>query len=352
MFKRYFIFLSIFLFSFLIFANGNQEVQPVSRIITDGLGREVIIPADPTRIILAGRAVIMLADALYAFPEAQEKIVGLGKTNQGLGDFLDVLNPEIDGIQRFGNDVSAEQLLTAQPEVVIMKSFMKEKLGDPLERLGIPVIYVDLETPEQYERDIRVLGNLLGETGRAGEIVEFYKREIEELPRVEESPKTLILYYSNRGGNISFQVPPTNWIQTTMVLNTGAEPIWTDALASPGWNRIGLEQIAAWDPEKIFLISYKTPASEVVANIEEDPAWQELSALKSGEIYGVPGDYYSWGQPDTRWILGQWWIAKRMDASITPEEMKALTAAKARDFFNFLYGLEGDTLDGVIEKIN
>lgn len=352
MIKRLTLFFVIFLTTTNIFASGSQDTTAVSRIITDGLGREVIIPANPTRIILAGRAVIMLSDAIYAFPGAREKIVGLGKTDQGLGDFLEVLDPDVAEIQRFGNDVSAEQLLTVNPEVVVLKGFMKEKLGDPLERLGIPVVYLDLETPEQYERDLTVIGNLLGETERAKELIEFYTNEASNMITTGESPRTLILYYSNRGGNISFQVPPEGWIQTTMAINAGAEPIWLDSITTPGWNRVGLEQIAAWDPDKIFLISYKTPAAEVVTGLSRDGAWQELRAMKSGEIYGIPGDYYSWGQPDTRWILGQWWLTARMDSKISDTEMERLTEAKVREVFSFLYGLEESTLDRVIAKIH
>lgn len=60
-----------------------------------------------------------------------------------------------------------EQIALLDPDVVILRSFMADKLGRPLEEMDIPMVRVDLETPEQYFRDVATLGELFGNEARA-----------------------------------------------------------------------------------------------------------------------------------------------------------------------------------------
>jgi iron complex transport system substrate-binding protein len=336
-----------------LIAGGNTEIPAPEKIVIDALGRSVSVPGDPQRIALAGRAVIMLNNAIYAFPGASEKIVGLSQTDQGLGDFMEILAPDRKDIIRWGNDAGAEQILEANPDVVLLKSFMKEGLGDPLEKMGIPVIYLDLETPAQYERDIATVGALLNQEDRARELIDFYNREVAAVranaPTVK--PQILILYYSTKGGSVSFQVPPRGWIQTTMAETAGAIPVWVEEALSPGWNRVGLEQIAAWDPEQIYLVSYNLPAREAVEKLKADPAWAQFRAVKTGRFYAFPGDYYSWGQPDSRWILGLWWLSRRMESDLSQTVFQAEVEEKAARVFRYLYDLDDTRTETLIKRI-
>jgi hypothetical protein len=50
-----------------------------------------------------------------------------------------------------------------------MKSSQAEKFGAPIEALNIPVVYLDFETPEQYPRDLAILGQIFGNDARAQE---------------------------------------------------------------------------------------------------------------------------------------------------------------------------------------
>ena len=336
-----------------LIAGGNPEIPAPEKTIIDALGRTVSVPGDPQRIALAGKAVIMLNNVIYAFPGASEKIVGLSQTDQGLGDFMEILDPKREDLIRWGNDAGAEQILEAKPDVVLLKSFMKEGLGDPLEKLGIPVIYLDLETPEQYERDIAIVGNLLNQEDRARKLIDFYNEEVTAVkakaPAVK--PQILILYYNTKGGGVSFQVPPRGWIQTTMAETAGAVPVWAEETLSPGWNRVGLEQIAAWDPEQIYLVSYTLPAREAVEALKTDPAWAPLRAVKTGRFYAFPGDYYSWGQPDTRWILGLWWLSRRMESDQSQAAFQAEVEEKAAQVFRYIYNLDDARTESLITRI-
>ena len=64
--------------------------------------------------------------------------------------------------------------------------------------------------------------------------------------------------------------------------------------------------------------------------------WQELNAVKNNKLKAFPVDFYSWDQPDSRWILGLNWLAKQ----IHPEQFADLNIIEmTRSFFKDLYFL-------------
>ena len=271
--------------------------------VIDALGRTVTLSQSPSRVVLTGRGLFMVANAIYAFPDASAKIAGMGQTNQGSANFIALIDP--DYAQKFvlERDAGAEQIAALQPDLVIMKSTMAESLGAPIEALDIPVVYVDLETPEQYWQDLAVLGQLFQSEARAAEIVAYYQSKVEQINTAVEGavrPRALVLYYNDRDGAVALNVPPLNWIQTSLVELAGGEPVWVDANPGGGWTQATLEQIAAWDADQIHIISYFRNPSEVVAELKADPNWQALRAVQENTLYAFPGDLYIWAQPDMR----------------------------------------------------
>ena len=308
--------------------------------VVDALGREVTLPALPQRIVLTGRALFMIADAIYTFPEASQRIVGMGQTAQGSGNFIKLIDPNYAAKAVLERDAGAEQVAALQPDLVILKSTAAETTGKPIEALGIPVLYVDFETPEQYFRDLATLGQVFGNPMRAQAVADFYQRKIAQIEQAVAGaprPRALLLYYNDRDGSVAFNVPPLNWIQTTMVQIAGGQPVWSDAKLGKGWTQVTLEQIAAWDADFIFVVSYFKNPSEVVSALKADPNWQALRATREGRLFAFPADLYSWDQPDTRWILGLTWLAGRLH----PERFPGLDMeAEAKAFYRELYGLD------------
>lgn len=311
-------------------------------IIVDALGREVTLPAAPQRIVLTGRALFMITDAAYLFPDAGQRIVGIGSTAQGGGNFIELIDPNYADKAVLEREAGAEQVAALQPDLVMLKSSLAESLGQPIEALGIPVIYIDFETPQQYVRDLAVLGQVFQDEARAGEVAAFYQDKVAAISQAvadAEKPRTLVLYYNDRDGAVAFNVPPMNWIQTEMVEIAGGEPVWADANPGGGWTQVTLEQIAAWDPDQVFVISYFRDPSAVVADLKADANWQGLRAVQEDALHAFPGDLYSWDQPDPRWILGLTWLAGRLHPNIFADQDMV---AEAQAFYETLYNLDAD----------
>lgn len=324
----------------------NEQGEAIT--IVDALGRQVTLPAVPQRIVITGKAVFMLADAAYLFPGASEKIVALGDAGQGGRNFIQWIDPDYAAKQVLDRDAGAEVIAALQPDVVLLKSYLAESVGAPIEALGIPVVYIDFETPEQYARDLAIFGKVFGDEARAAEVAAFYQSKMDEIAAIVKDapkPRVLMLYYNEKDGNVAFNVPPMTWIQTQMVEMAGGEPVWADANPTKGWTQVTLEQIAAWDADQIFIISYLKPAPEVVDGLQSDPNWSALRAVQEGQLYAFPADFYSWDQPDPRWILGLTWLAGKLYPDLFPS---LDITAEAQNFYQTLYGLDEASVQKIV----
>ena len=335
----------------LLMARPMAEDLP-TMVVTDSLGREVLMPRPVERIAMGGRAVLMLADALYLFPGASERLVGVGHITQGKGNFLEAIDPDYHNNRTiFSSAVGPEQIATTRPDVVILKSIMRQELGEGLSQLGIPVVYVDLETPQQYERDLRILGQILQNQTRADELIAYFAQRrgaVEHRTAAldeDQRPRVLLLSYTESAGEPVFAIPPARWIQSDLVRMAGGTPVWVGEHPGGGWAPVGFEQIAAWDPDKIVLVAYRHGIDGVTERVRRRREWRRLRALQNDAFFGFPSDFYSWDQPDVRWLLGLQWLATR----IHPELFADLDIdAAMREFFSVLYDMSRAEIDALI----
>jgi iron complex transport system substrate-binding protein len=337
--KLIYILLFFLLISGTLSAEGSREVE-TSLAIKDTTGNTANLVGIPQRITFVGKASNMIADVIYMFPEASSRIVGVGKTNQRNGEFVKVLDPDYDSKVYLEHTVGPEQIAVTKPDLVIMKNYLKKNLGDPVGQLDIPILYMNLETPEAYEKDIRMLGKVFGNPDRAVELINYYQNEkdyiVTRTTTITDRPDILFIYHSSRDGIAAFNTPPESWIQTRMVEMAGGNPVWTDTHPGGGWSKINLEQIAAWNPDQIYVVAYKEDINTVLQSMYSSSEWQELKAVKNSNLVAFPVDFYSWDQPDSRWILGLKWLAKQVHPELFADlNIETMT----RSFFKDLYNL-------------
>lgn len=313
------------------------------------LGAQERLPFKPSRVVLGGRAVAMVADALYAFPEARSSVVSIAGTDQGLGTFLEAVEPGFLAKPGLDRSAGAEAYAALRPDLVILKSGMKASLGAGLSALRVPTLYVELETPEDYYADLAAIGRVYGAERRAVELIAYYKEIVDRvestarLARAAGAAQPRVLVVQASAG--AYQLPPDAWIQTRMVEMAGGAPVWKGQNPGSGWTTVGAEQIAAWNPDIVVIISYREDASKLAKAFAADPRFAGLRAVRDGRVRGYAQDFYSWDQPDTRWGLGLLWMSKLLH----PERQRQLSLeTEARRFFKLFYGLGDAAFEATI----
>lgn len=316
--------------------------------VVDTLGRTVTFAQPPQRIVIAGRGTYMVTGAMYAFPAAQTQMAALegGRFNDPT-IFLPLVDSTFGDTAILERNAGPEQIAPVNPDAIVLKTTAQE-LGASLEQLGVPVVYVEMESVEQYFTDLRTLGQLLNTPERAEEIIAYYQERLDSVAAgvaaiaEEDKPSVLMIQYSEEGGEVAFDVPPAEWIQTRMVEMAGGIPVWTEASEGGGWTTVNLEQIAAWNPDQIFIIHYQADAAETVDALTAGSEWQALTAVQNGNVYGFPSDFFTWDSPDPRWILGMQWLA----ATMHPEQFGDLDILEeARSFFATIYGMDAESIE-------
>src|SRR4030042_207309 len=206
----------------LLAACGDDGEGGGALTVTDALDRSVQLDGSPERITVAGRAALQVVDALYLFPEGRERLGALGKRGEGIAPLLAIVDANWGEKTILEQNAGAEQIAPTTPDLVIAKSAMAEELGPPLDAVAIPAFYVDLQTPEQFERDVTALGEVLGDPDRAGEILAFYQEHTDLIADAPEGlaadarPSVLLIEYSDEEGTVAFSGPPAGRLPTPL----------------------------------------------------------------------------------------------------------------------------------------
>ena len=327
-------------------ASGNYKT------IVDALGRQVSLKNEPARIVIVGKQAPMLTNFLFLFKTADQKLIALEKRAQSTEDYLKLVDANIENKYLLEKGAGAEQIVPLNPDVVILKSSMRDSIGKPLEDLSIPVIYIEFENVEQIYRDIRIFADILNEKKRGEDLNSYYQELYQQIQKEVgknndlAKPSVLILQAVTSDQKYVFSVPAANWLQTDLIEKAGGNPVWKEANQAGGWTDINMEQISAWDSDVIFIVNYQGSAPEIVNKLKNDEIWQNLKAVKNDKIFAFAYDYLSWDQPDPRWILGYGWLAYILNPQdITSTEIQSLI----ENFYGKFFLLNDDAIK---EKIN
>jgi iron complex transport system substrate-binding protein len=347
---------------YAVFSPGKSPQSKNSITVIDALGRSVKIDLPVKKVIITGRSAFPIVTVAYMFPEAENLVYDVDPSMANV-ELFKMIDPNIESktnSQLGTSSPNIEDVAREKPDVVILKTSMKSGFGDSLELLGIKVVYVDFENLDSYLRDLVTLGKILGDEQRGEDIANYYREMYENtLARTsagENRPEVLFLYYSTKGGTISFSAPGKGFLQTSMIEAAGGRSL-SEEFAGTGWNQVSFEQIASWNPDIIFLSTYSNSPSPFTLkeNLLNDPIWKNITAVASGRIYAIPDDcgnmsaLGSWDTPGSRWIIGLQWMATK----IRPDLFQGIDLKNnVKEFYSSVYGLSDENVNQLVNLIS
>jgi iron complex transport system substrate-binding protein len=321
--------------------------------VTDAAGQTLEFTQLPQRIVIVGRGPYMALHLLYMFPEGRQRLTGMEQKGKSTSDFLPLIDPDYGKKTVLATNPGPEAIAALKPDLVIMKNPTVDAMGTSLSKVGIPSLYVGLETPAQFFQDVTNIGAVLGNPQRAQEIIAYYQGKLDLLTKTlagiqdAHKPRVMLVQYTDRGGKVAVEVPAKSWMQTLEMQTAGGAPVWFDASAeSDGWTVVNFEQIAQWNPDKIFVVVWYTlDPVQTIAGLKVDPLWSALKAIKNNEVYLFPTDIYGWDSPEPRWLLGTLWSATR----IHPDLFKDVDMTQEiYAYFDQMYGMDKAAVDASI----
>ena len=259
-----------------------------ARTLTDGLGREVEVPASVERVVCVGVGALRYT----CYMGAQARAVGVEQyeTEPSMQRPYNYVNFEQFSqlpVIGMNGEPDAEAILAAGPQVVVMSAYV-DGADDLQSRTGIPVFVVpgsDTTLDDNAFETIRLLGELYGLEARAEELT-GYLRGVEEdlaartadIPEADK-PSVYVCGVSFQGAH-GFEGTEAHYGPFELI---GANNL-ADQTGQPLAFDIDPEQVLAWDPDFIFV------DLNGLNLIREDYAahpdfYEALTAVREGRVY-------------------------------------------------------------------
>lgn len=267
---------------------GTTEEEATTRTVTDAMGNEVTIPANPERVLAS-----YLEDNLVALgvkPVAQWS-VNDGQSIQGY------LQGDLEGIPTIPYDLPFEAVQEMTPDLIIMDSASMVEGGKYEQYNQIaPTYVIGTEVNNDWRDELVRVGEVLGKEDQAKQVLADYDAKAKEAKAtIEEKVGTPSVAAVWLVGGKFFMVSETLSSGAVMYGDLGLKVPDVvkeiSASATGNWSEISLEKLAELDAEHLFLINSDTASdSSPLSNA----LWESVHAVKAGNVYEF--------SPDTSWL--------------------------------------------------
>lgn len=249
---------------------------PYPLTLTDDAGRELVLEAEPMRIVSLAPSNTEIVCAL----DACDRLVGVTDFDDYPPEVTDVADVVIAA------SVDVELVVAAEPDLVLAagNELTPTAVIEQLDGLGLPVLVLYPETLEEVYADIELIGTALGRQAVAGELVSSMEERVAEVvAAVTDAERPLTLYEVFYAEGTTYTAGDGSFLASLLEL-AGATPLVGDAQGV-----IGAEQLVAADPELILLgtASYDPSLADPAAALDTVRAragWGQLRAVRDGAV--------------------------------------------------------------------
>ena len=266
-----------------------EEKKDGTRTIVDGMDREVEIPEEVDSIICLN--VTSLRYTCYM--QAEDLVVGVEdyEQKQSITRPYNYINyDKFKDLPIVGNNGEhyIEEIITADPDVIMMSSLGNCDADDVQKKTGIPVVVIpgsDQMMDENVYETFKIMGEVYDKEDRAEELISYLedvKKDLDsrtkELP--EEEKETVYVGGVSFKGAHGFEGTEANYAPFSAIY---AKNLANETDQKGAFN-IDLEQVLAWNPEVLFV---DFNGMELInQHYQENPDfYKQLKAVQEGKVY-------------------------------------------------------------------
>ncbi len=267
--------------------SGAGETSGVYAVVTDDMGRQVVLDKQPQHVVVLSTSLLNFTDAV------QGDIVGRAAVKAEEAELPDryAAVPDVGPVY----NISLEKIVSLSPDLVVAGTVQHQKLISRLEQLGIPVIALRTKTYEDVKRNITVLGQIYGREELAKAEIRSMDRQIQtitkKLPAVHK--RAVIIHATPN--SVTVQLSPS--IAGCIADILGLENVGADGTIDGSAEKIpySMEALVEKDPDIIFFTSMgptEKIESRIRRDVQNNPAWNALGAVRRGDVYVLPERYF------------------------------------------------------------
>ncbi len=281
--------------------NGASSQTEAAGSLTDSLGTVLDLPSDPKVACLYGSYAEAWLLAGGALAGVTEDAVEERK--------LDVGDARIVGTVKEPN---TEEIIALEPDLVILASDVAAQMEakDVLENAGLACACFQMDSFEDYAFMMKQFCALTGHQELVEDTVERVSAQISDVLGKAEtagsSPSVLLI----RAFSTGIKAKTDDELAGQILKDLGAHNIADDHPSM--LEDLSLEEVIRADPDFLFVTtmgSEKKALEYLDSLISQNPAWQELSAVKEGRYIVLPKDLFHY-KPNNRWGESYEYLAK------------------------------------------
>lgn len=259
-------------------ADANETAAaPTEQKLTDGLGNEVTIPANPQRIIAS-----YLEDYLVALGV---KPVAQWSVPNGIQDYL---QGDLKDIPTIAYDLPFEAVTSFTPDLLILGSNSTVDGGkyDQYNKIA-PTFVLGDEVNSDWRKALLKIGEVLQKKDQAQKVLDDYEVKASDAKTklqavIPDQSVAAIWLVANKFYVVSDKLSSGAVLYNDLGLKVPNVVKEISAAGTGSWNEISLEKLADLDADHLILInSDKATGSEAL----KDPIWQSIPAVKNGHVY-------------------------------------------------------------------
>jgi iron complex transport system substrate-binding protein len=281
-------------------SEGPPTPEPL--VLTDGLGREVVLDGPAQRIVSLA-------------PSNTEILYALGAGDQVVGrDEISDYPPEALDVASIGStygELNTEAILALEPDLVLAATITTPEQVQALEALGVP-LYL-LPNPMTFDElfdNLLAVGELTGTQTQAQALVEDLRTRVDGVVDNTDGVEPVAVFYEVDGTD-----PTAPWttgagtFQDVLIGMAGGQNVAADI---EGWGQISLEELVTRDPE-VIIFGEGPWIPTTIESLTERTGWAEIAAVEQERVYGLETNWVD--RPGPRLVEA----LERMAAVIHPE---------------------------------
>lgn len=273
--------------------------------ITDMLRRKVTIPTMVHRVLAlhpipTGLLAIMAPERQVGVDSYFERSLERHGIEYTAGEYARLKSLPVAGV--YFNGFSAEQVLALHPDVVITMA-SDANIDKEQEQTGIPFFAVSKAPTSDYATTIRLIGQIIGQEKRAGEMADFWTKTVQSVEdTASKAARHPTVMYTGKDAS-AIAVPGKNTVFGSTLDIAGGQSV-SDELPAPfaskETNTVSMEQVLKWNPD-VIIASGATARNKIMT----DPQWHILKAVQAGRVY-APRAFA--GVDGLQAVLGLVWV--------------------------------------------
>lgn len=229
-------------------------------------------------------------------------LLALGADVVGRPTVQGPIDQELETIQEIGNphQPNFEKIAEVHPEVIVASPSFQQYASN-MEAQGTKVVYTAANSVDDILGTIDTFGEMLGKSDEAKALRDTLVKQLEEAAPEQTNVKTLLVY----GAPGSYLVALPTSLSGDLLERAGGENIAADFPKEenyPQYASLSTEKIIERNPEAIMLITHGDPEavqSAFEGEMQKNPAWKNLDAVKNGNVTVLPSDLFG-TNPGTR----------------------------------------------------